>query len=84
MGNRMSGFLIQEIWTAEDEYEALENAGVDSWEGYDEAVSAAEDEGEDWSSLSGGDKLSYLEMFGVDSWEGYEEAIEALKEEEEL
>lgn len=65
----------QEELTDEDKYYALANAGVDNWSGYEEAIQLAEDDNEDWNSLSAEDKYNYLSNAGVDNWTYYSEAL---------
>ena len=65
----------QEELSNEDKYYALVNAGVDNWDGYEEAIELAEDNNEDWNDLSAEDKYIYLSNAGVDNWAYYSEAL---------
>ena len=66
--------------TTEEEYNALENAGVDNWSGYDYAIELAENGGKDFSFLDDIDKLIYLENAGVDNWSYYYDALKEARE----
>lgn len=65
--------------TDEEIMQALEFAGVDNWEFYDEAISNFREEYEipDNEALSPEDMLYALQIGGVDNWEFYDDAIES-------
>ena len=65
--------------TREQEFEALENGGVDNWGGYEYAIDLANEDGFDWEDLENEEKLNYLENAGVDNWEGYDISREYLE-----
>lgn len=48
---------------------------VDNWSGYEKAIELAEDNNEDWNSLSAEDKYNYLSNAGVDNWTYYSDAL---------
>ena len=66
--------------TREQEFEALENGGVDNWGGYEYAIDLANKDGFDWEDLENEEKLNYLENAGVDNWGWYAESIQDYKE----